>query len=114
MGQLAIFEATLYYAASTVYVKVAVCRPAPEMAGMSLIFGAVSVTPFALMLGRAFAMPVTLSSAGAVVYLGVLIGVALLGERLGAQRILTPIVIAGATYLVLAAKPGGRRPARTA
>jgi len=70
-GQLAIVGATVCYAASTVYVRVAVRQPALETAAGSMIFGAVSVTLAALLLGKGVTDTVTLTSAGAVLYLGV-------------------------------------------
>ncbi len=71
-GQLAIVGATLCYAASTVYIKAAVRRPPLEMAAGSMIFGAVSVSAAAVLLGKDLTIPLTLSSAGAIVYLGII------------------------------------------
>lgn len=135
VGQLAIIAATLCYAVSTVYIKVAVRRPALEMAAGSMLVGAVCVTLAAGLMGKDWGVPLTMTSAGAVLYLGVvstaaanliyfflvprlganklsqvnfvvpvggtLIGVLLLGEQLGFQRILALIIISGAVFLVL-------------
>ncbi|MEM1152132.1 MAG: DMT family transporter [Pseudomonadota bacterium] len=70
LAQLAIVGATLCYAASTIYIKVAVRRPALEMAAGSMTFGAVFVTIAALVAGQSFAVPTTPTAAGAIIYLG--------------------------------------------
>lgn len=70
-GQLSIVAATLCYAASTIYIKRFVRRPALEMASGSMLCGAVSVVLAALLLGADVrSIQPTPASLGSVVYLG--------------------------------------------
>lgn len=70
LGQLAVVGATFCYAASTIYIRMAVRRPALEMAAGSMTVGAVFVTIAALLAGQSFAVPATATAAGAIIYLG--------------------------------------------
>ncbi len=92
-GQLAIVGATLCYAASTVYVKAFVKRPALEMAAGSMLIGALAVCLIALTAGEgARRIVLSAQSIGAVVYLGLFSTAAAnliyfhLVPRLGATR----------------------------
>jgi len=70
-GQLAIVGATLCYAASTVYIRRFVQRPALEMAAGSMISGTILMTGFALWSGAdLMAITPTAASLGAIIYLG--------------------------------------------
>lgn len=72
-GQISIVAAALCYAASTVYIKRFVRRPALEMAAGSMLIGAGSVTLPAIVLGRDLgSIQPTFASLGAILYLGLI------------------------------------------
>ncbi|MGR3599072.1 MAG: DMT family transporter [Heliomarina sp.] len=71
IGQLAIVGATLCYAASTVYIRRFVKRPALEMATGSMIVGTLFVTGIVILSDADIgAIEPTIGSLGAILYLG--------------------------------------------
>ncbi|WP_238370548.1 DMT family transporter [Heliomarina baculiformis] len=71
IGQLAIVGATLCYAASTVYIRRFVKRPALEMATGSMIVGTLFMTGFVILSDADIgAIEPTMGSLGAILYLG--------------------------------------------
>jgi len=72
-GQAAIIAATLCYAATTIFVRRFVTRPPLEMAAGSMIVGTVFLGTFAALSGGDIGtIQPTLSSLGAILYLGLL------------------------------------------
>lgn len=71
VGQIAIIGATLCYAASTVYIRRFVKRPALEMATGSMIVGTVFMSGVVVLLGADVGeIEPTVRSLGAIIYLG--------------------------------------------
>jgi len=70
-SQLSIIGATLCYAASTVYIKRFVRRPALEMASGSMLVGTLSIVFVAILMGKnLFDLELTMTSMGVIIYLG--------------------------------------------